>query len=342
MRRKGIVPAGGRHGVAVGAIHHGLADAALAAGTHGRGGRFVDGGFVVSLAHVHGLVEPAIHPIEAELILHHGVGGRGHALGGPVDVGGRGRVVPKALWGATKMQLGRVDGASVAHEHLAHARVETPIHGRCAQATREIHGQSVGFQLGETVDRRVTNPVAAIVQIRADGGGAQTGMVGMARVMGGLWRIRSIGESQGGAIDVTDGIGAGPHGGGVVDDGVLAHAVGASARGPRALSPAIARARGWSGGHVEFLLVSQEQVPTSETAGTVRTLERLLFGVGALMTFEMFQPSERATAGGAAMGPRLVGLGRRDIGLTIGLDLFRFFGWNWGEGKEDRVSGHDR
>lgn len=72
---------------------------------------------------------------------------------------------------------------------------------------------------------------------------------------------------------------------------------------------------------MQLLLVAEKQVAPGKTSFTLGALEGLLLCVGALMSFQMFQPSECAAASGTAMRTRLVGLGWREIGRgRLGID----------------------
>jgi hypothetical protein len=78
---------------------------------------------------------------------------------------------------------------------------------------------------------------------------------------------------------------------------------------------------------VKLLLVTQQQIAAGEASFAFGTLEGFFFGVGALVSLEMFQSGEGSLAGVANVQARLVRLGRREIGwrLSAGSDCAR---WN--------------
>lgn len=118
-----------------------------------------------------------------------------------------------------------------------------------------------------------------------------------------------------GTVYMAYGIGAGSHrrcscG---VDNRILPHSSWATGGAAGALST-VSRSRGRSRGHVELLLMAQQQVPASETSRAFRTLKWLLLGVRSLMTLEMFQSRETSLASAADMRSRFVVLWRGEVG----------------------------
>ena len=73
--------------------------------------------------------------------------------------------------------------------------------------------------------------------------------------------------------------------------------------------------------------VVQQQIAAGEASFAFETLVGVFFGVGALVSLEMFQSGEGSLAGVANVQARLVRLGRREIGwrLSAGSDCAR---WN--------------
>lgn len=129
---------------------------------------------------------------------------------------------------------------------------------------------------------------------------------------------------QRGRINGTDGVGPGPHGGGIGGRGGIgtSYAVLASPtltqRDTTGALTTIARTSGGSSCLVEFLLVTQEQVAPGKASFALGALERLLLGVGALVPLQMFEPSKGPLTGGAYMWARLVSLGRRELARARG------------------------
>ncbi|ELR09742.1 hypothetical protein GMDG_04228 [Pseudogymnoascus destructans 20631-21] len=109
-------------------------------------------------------------------------------------------------------------------------------------------------------------------------------------------------------IDMADGVRARPHRPMTLGHRALPY-LGGRGRAAGALA-AVPRPRRRRGGHMQLLLVAQEQVPPREAARALGALERLLLGVGALVALEMLEPRKRARAGRADVWPGLVGLGR--------------------------------
>lgn len=91
---------------------------------------------------------------------------------------------------------------------------------------------------------------------------------------------------------MADGVCSRTHGTRVTDDGVFADTVrsssSSSSSGTSAFSPSIPRSRRRRCRHVKLLLMPEKQISTGETASTIRTLERLLLGMRALMALEVF------------------------------------------------------
>ena len=80
---------------------------------------------------------------------------------------------------------------------------------------------------------------------------------------------------------------------------------------------------------MQLLLMPQEQIAPRKTARALGALERLLLCVRALVSFQMFEASERALAGGADMWPWFVCLWWREgrsCGLLRGLRLCSLHG----------------
>lgn len=74
---------------------------------------------------------------------------------------------------------------------------------------------------------------------------------------------------------------------------------------------------------MQFLLMSEQQVPSGKASRTVRAFKWLFLGVRPLMALEMFQSREGATACRTDMGSRLIRFRGWDITrLTIDLGLF--------------------
>lgn len=99
---------------------------------------------------------------------------------------------------------------------------------------------------------------------------------------------------HGGLVNNTYGVGSGPHGsrvGGSVwvgaGDTVLASAALTQSRTTSTFS-AVSRASGGSCGLVELLLMTQQQVPPSKTSLALGTFKRLLFGMGAFVSLQVF------------------------------------------------------
>ena len=69
---------------------------------------------------------------------------------------------------------------------------------------------------------------------------------------------------------------------------------------------------------MEFLLGSEEEVPAGEASRTLGALERLLLGMGTLMTLQMLEPGKRSIAGPADVRPRFVSLGGREGAGCLG------------------------
>jgi hypothetical protein len=126
------------------------------------------------------------------------------------------------------------------------------------------------------------------------------------------------------SVNVAYGISTRPHGrarggrGGSIGSGdaVLSHSARTWCSTGSALT-AITRARGRGGGLVEFLLVTQKEVPPSEASCTLWTFKGLLFCVRPLMALQMFQSSEWSQTCRADMRPRLVGLGWGESGRSF-------------------------
>lgn len=95
---------------------------------------------------------------------------------------------------------------------------------------------------------------------------------------------------------------------------------GSRRRPTRALT-AVARSRRRCSCLVELLLVTQKQIPSGKASRALGAFKRLLFGVRSLVAFQMFQSGEGALASAADVWARLVGLGRREIGVRrLGVD----------------------
>lgn len=123
---------------------------------------------------------------------------------------------------------------------------------------------------------------------------------------------------------MADGVGSGTHGSRGVcsrssvgtSDAVLAGATRSRRNAAGALT-AIAGARRRGGRLVKLLLVSQQQIATSEASRAFRALKRLLLGVGALVAFQMLQSGEGALTSRAHMRAGLIGFGGRKIGRRL-------------------------
>jgi hypothetical protein len=149
----------------------------------------------------------------------------------------------------------------------------------------------------------------------------------VARLTGrGGW-VASIRNTQSRCTNVANRVGTRPHRSGAVSDGVLAHTIGARTRtrSTRTLSATVSGPRGWGRCHMQLLLMPQQQITASEASCAIGAFKGLFLGVRALMTFQVLQSREGATASGTDMRPWLVCLGRGDIAigavLAIGLGL---------------------
>lgn len=119
-------------------------------------------------------------------------------------------------------------------------------------------------------------------------------------------------------IYVTDGICARPHrgipssGGSICTSNTIlsSPALGSSTTSAFATVP---RTRRRCRRLMKLLLMSQQQVPPSKASCTFWALEWFLFGVGTLVTFQMFQSGKRTLASSTDMRTRLVGLGWRKL-----------------------------
>jgi len=127
------------------AVHHGFTDSALAPRAHGRWRGLVDRGIGTVVAHWKRWIDAVHHPIEAELIIHHGIGRLLHVVRTLRKRGGR---LVETLWRSAKVQLRWVDCASMTHQHVAEVRIKTTIDGGSPQATGKVHWQPRRFQFG--------------------------------------------------------------------------------------------------------------------------------------------------------------------------------------------------
>lgn len=69
---------------------------------------------------------------------------------------------------------------------------------------------------------------------------------------------------------------------------------------------------------MEFLLVAQQQVPAGKASRAFGALKGLFLGVRPFMPFQVFQSGKGALASRAHMRARLVCLGRREGGGSLG------------------------
>lgn len=90
---------------------------------------------------------------------------------------------------------------------------------------------------------------------------------------------------------------------------VLAYSTG-SCNSTGAVTPStITWATAGGSSHMKLLLMSEEEIPTSETSGTFRAFEWLLLRVRTLMTLQVLQTSKRPGTCCTDVRPRLIGLG---------------------------------
>lgn len=127
---------------------------------------------------------------------------------------------------------------------------------------------------------------------------------------------------------MADGVGPGSYRAGSAGNGILPDTVGprrasGNPSSTSALSATIPRTRGWGCCHVQFLLMAEKKIAASKATRAVGALKGLLFGMRPLMAFQVLQPGERPTTGGADMGPGFVSLGGRNISvcLAVGVGL---------------------
>ena len=255
-------------------VHHGVtADSARTPRAHGRRRRAINGRFI-AVAIWNRWVK-SVHPIEIDIIIH-GIWSS-HMLA----MSERRRRVIAELRRA-KVELGWVDRAPIAHEHAPEAHVETAVHRSGAQPGRIVKWQAGCFNLGQIRGM-------ATVKVNAR---PQTGVVSMSMTARGWSRCcrrgsGRIDDTQAGRINMTDGVGPWAHGVCVAGHRVLAHTVCPS-RSTGAFSAPILRSRRWSGGHVQLLLVPQEEISTGETARTVLTFKWFLLCMRTLVALQMF------------------------------------------------------
>ena len=150
-------------------------------------------------------------------------------------------------------------------------------------------------------------------------------MVRVARLARCRRRVASLRKAESRCVDMANGVGAGSHGGGVVGGRVLAHTVGTRSCGTGTFAAAISGSRGGCCCHVQFLLMPEQQITTSEAPRAVGTFKGLLLCVRPLVTLQVLQSREGSATGCANMRSRLVCFGRGviaiDAGLSIGLGL---------------------
>lgn len=95
-------------------------------------------------------------------------------------------------------------------------------------------------------------------------------------------------------------------------DRVLSHPVGCCRRAADAFSSVSPLFCGVLN-EMELLLVSQQQIPSSEAAGALWALKGLLFGMGPLMALQVFQSCKSPATVLADMRARLVCLWGREL-----------------------------
>lgn len=136
MRGERVVPAGRRERQTVRSVHHSFADSALATGAHCGWRRLVNCR-IIAIVHRQRRVESVHHPVEAELIFHHGIGRwLLHVVCALCKW--RRRVITKARR-PTKVQLRWVYGAPMAHQHVAEVGIEATIDRGSPKPTRKVH-----------------------------------------------------------------------------------------------------------------------------------------------------------------------------------------------------------
>lgn len=198
----------------------------------------------------------------------------------------------KSLWRVCEVKLGRVDGRSRSEEHIFHVDITKACIGRCCpHASPNVRIAIPGPQLWQHVGSSMMarrRRHAPIMVIRHPG---EVSHVRMAKsVIGIRTRIGGIctcNHSKRCIIYVADGVCPGTHGRIALSSRGIGHGIFADPCGPsggctaRTFSPARSRRRWIS--HMEFLLVPQQQVPSSEASWAFIASERLLLGVRSLM-----------------------------------------------------------